>query len=238
MLSDKDSGKTESVTVDAWCGQDGYTEQRTVGYGLSDGTAKVTNKSDLALNHHYIENELEKCYICAHCNDSYHEDYEEGVDDGYKPKDENATYGHYENSKPTFVDIVWNSSYTECAAKIQCSEPHCDHVMREIKCDEIIESTVKDADGTVKPMITASYDGNVVDRQYPEGEPSVVLGDVNGDGKINILDLAKLRKYVADSDSVQIDLLAADVNGDGKINILDLAKLRKYVADPESVVLG
>ena len=229
--------KYVTVTVRAWCGQDGYTEQRTKTYGLSDGTAKVTNENDLALNHHYIENEREECDVCVHCNTSYHDEYDED-DDGYKPKDENATYGHYENSKPTFVDIVWNSSYTECAAKIQCSEPHCDHVMREIKCNEIIESTVKDADGTVKPMITASYDGNVVDRQYPEGEPSVVLGDVNGDGKINILDLAKLRKYVADSDSVQIDLLAADVNGDGKINILDLAKLRKYVADPENVVLG
>ena len=236
MLSDKDSGKTESVTVDAWCDQDGYTEQRTVGYGLSDGTGKTVNKSDLALNHHYIENEREECYICAHCNDSYHDEYTKD-DDGYKPKDENATYGHYEDSKPTFVDIVWGKNYATCTAKIQCSEPHCDHVMREIKCDEITESTIKGADGVDYLVITASYDGNVVDRQYPEGEPSVVLGDVNGDGKINSGDLLRLHKYLLD-DSTEISDLATDVNGDGKVNSGDLLRLRKYLLDPNNVALG
>ena len=236
MLKDKDSGEKKDVTIDAWCDQDGYTEQRTVGYGLSDGTGKTVNKSDLALNHHYIENEREACYICVHCNDSYHDEYTED-DDGYKPLPEGATIGHYENSKPTFVDIVWGNNYTTCTAKIQCSEPHCDHVMREIECDEIIESTVKDADGTVKPMITASYDGNVVDRQYPEGKPSVVLGDVNGDGKINSGDLLRLRKYLLD-DSTEISNLATDVNGDGKINSGDLLRLRKYLLDSNNVALG
>ena len=109
--------------------------------------------------------------------------------------------------------------------------------MREIECDEIIESTVKDADGTEKPMITASYDGNVVDRQYPEGKPSVVLGDVNGDGKINSGDLLRLRKYLLD-DSTEISNLATDVNGDGKINSGDLLRLRKYLLDSNNVALG
>ena len=236
MLSDKDSGKTESVTVDAWCGQDGYTEQRTVGYGLSDGTGKATNKSDLALNHHYIENEREECYICAHCNDSYHDEYTE-EDDGYKPKDENATYGHYEDSKPTFVDIVWGKKYATCTAKIQCSEPHCDHVMRNAAC-EVEKTEVTDSDGKFYTVYTATFEGNVVDRQYPDGKPPYTSGDVNDDGEVTQRDVTFLRRYLAGWDGYEdINQLAADVNRDGEVTQRDVTILRRYLAGWDGVEL-
>lgn len=240
MLADKDSGETEAVTVRAWCGQDGYTEQRSAVYGLNVGAEKVTDENDLALNHHYIKNEREGCYVCVHCNDSYHEEYPEDYK-GYEKRDENATYDHYdygEGETPEFVNIEWAEDYSTCTAQLKCAERYCDAAISDTVDCTVKAETIDGSDGNTYRVFTATYMGNVVDKQYPDGKPAYTLGDVNDDGEIDVYDLAKLRKYVADSDSVKIDLLAADVNGDGEVDVYDLAKLRKYVADPDSVVLG
>lgn len=55
-------------------------------------------------------------------------------------------------------------------------------------------------------------------------------GDVNGDGKINGLDVTRLREYLANcEDDIAAYSLSegADVNGDGKVNGKDLSKLLK-----------
>ncbi len=60
------------------------------------------------------------------------------------------------------------------------------------------------------------------EEQNPGGDPEYVLGDVNGDGRINVLDAGLIVSYytgVKDLDETQ--QLVADVNGDGKINVLD-----------------
>ena len=70
----------------------------------------------------------------------------------------------------------------------------------------------------------------------PKLEPTVKYGDLNGDGKINLLDLVAMRKYLAKW-SITVDKNAADCNADGKINLMDLILLRKYLAK-WSVTLG
>ncbi|MBQ3203291.1 MAG: leucine-rich repeat protein [Clostridia bacterium] len=67
-------------------------------------------------------------------------------------------------------------------------------------------------------------------------QPSIVFGDVTGDGKINNKDLAMLQQHLSDWD-VPIDEQAADVTGDNKINNKDLAKLQQYLSDWD-VILG
>ena len=62
-----------------------------------------------------------------------------------------------------------------------------------------------------------------------------VPGDVNGDGKVSVLDLARLKKYLAGKD-VTIDASNSDVNGDGKVSVLDLARLKKYLAGKDVVL--
>lgn len=58
------------------------------------------------------------------------------------------------------------------------------------------------------------------------GEPEVMLGDVNGDGKINMFDAAKVVSYYTGKSTLtDAELAAADVNGDGKINMFDAAKI-------------
>lgn len=65
---------------------------------------------------------------------------------------------------------------------------------------------------------------------------SIIYGDANSDGKVSLLDLILLRKYLAKWD-VEIDLEAADAKYDGKVSLLDLIQLRKYLAKWD-VVLG
>lgn len=58
---------------------------------------------------------------------------------------------------------------------------------------------------------------------------SVLQGDVNGDGTVNIMDLFNQRKYLANADLV-VNQGNADLNSDGAVNILDLFALRKKLA--------
>lgn len=71
-------------------------------------------------------------------------------------------------------------------------------------------------------------------------EITVMYGDVNCDGRVNIIDIVLLRKYNANL-SVEISeegLLAADVNCDGKIDSKDILLMRKYVAKWQGIKLG
>ena len=54
-------------------------------------------------------------------------------------------------------------------------------------------------------------------------------GDVNADGKINIMDAALIRRYLAGW-NVIISKQEGDVNADEKIDIVDAALIRRYLA--------
>ncbi len=62
-------------------------------------------------------------------------------------------------------------------------------------------------------------------------EKDGLLGDANGDGKVNNLDATAVLKYDAGIiDETGLDLSVADVNGDGKVNNLDATCILKYDA--------
>lgn len=66
-----------------------------------------------------------------------------------------------------------------------------------------------------------------------------MLGDVNNDGNVDLLDVTVLRRHLADWDGyADIVKLAADVNEDGNIDLLDATILRRYLAGWEGVQLG
>ena len=59
-------------------------------------------------------------------------------------------------------------------------------------------------------------------------------GDITGDGKVNAMDLLRLKKYLA-GDSVTL-VGSGDITGDGKINAMDLLRLKKYLAGDAVVI--
>ncbi|MGN0476561.1 MAG: dockerin type I domain-containing protein [Ruminococcus sp.] len=58
---------------------------------------------------------------------------------------------------------------------------------------------------------------------------SILIGDVNGDGSVDVADATILQKYI-NKEAVSINQEVADTNGDGKINIRDATQIQKYIA--------
>lgn len=63
----------------------------------------------------------------------------------------------------------------------------------------------------------------------------VKIGDVDGNGVINRVDLLKLSQYFAGW-NIQINEKASDINGDGKVSRVDLLKLSQYFAGDTSIL--
>ena len=60
---------------------------------------------------------------------------------------------------------------------------------------------------------------------------SVCLGDVNGDGKVNIKDATEIQKATAMLVALADEnRKAADVNDDGNVNVKDATAIQKHIA--------
>lgn len=60
----------------------------------------------------------------------------------------------------------------------------------------------------------------------------IVIGDVDGNGKLGATDLAKIKLHLIETEKLSgILLKAADINGDGKISATDLAQMKLALID-------
>ena len=58
----------------------------------------------------------------------------------------------------------------------------------------------------------------------------VIYGDNNGDGKINVVDLLRVQKYILNSNNLSsVQLTASDTNRDGTVNVVDLLRIQKQI---------
>ena len=80
-------------------------------------------------------------------------------------------------------------------------------------------------DETLKPVELRLINGAVQVRD-------LLPGDVNDDGKVDLLDLVTLIRYTV-SNSVKVNKAHADVNGDGKIDASDVLALQAKLANAE-----
>ena len=56
------------------------------------------------------------------------------------------------------------------------------------------------------------------------------MGNVTGDGNINILDLVQIANLILEVSTPAFEC-AADFTGDGNVNILDLVQIANYILD-------
>lgn len=56
-----------------------------------------------------------------------------------------------------------------------------------------------------------------------------IPGDVNGDGKINVVDFTAIANYILGKSPTGFVERAADVNGDGKVNVVDLTAVANII---------
>ncbi len=92
--------------------------------------------------------------------------------------------------------------------------------LADTSVDGYYEGTITATTGVVTAY--ADVEGEVYAQEVP---PSVRIGDVNMDGKVNISDVTALVNYLLSSNADGIDLLAADVNQDTKVTISDVTAL-------------
>ena len=70
---------------------------------------------------------------------------------------------------------------------------------------------------------------------YMDPYATVILGDANGDGVVDIKDATEIQKYLAEFETVaSFDLTAADVDRDGFVTIADVSAIQQYLADLNS----
>jgi len=134
-------------------------------------------------------------------------------------------------SRPIFLMAVLNSpikteyvsgeSLNLAGGKIAVVYPEGNYETFDITADMV---SGFDGEKTGTQILTVTYKG------YTDELIVCVFlnGDSDGDGNINISDLAVMRNGFIESDGNMNDRW--DVTGDGKVDALDLVRLKKYVA--------
>ena len=107
---------------------------------------------------------------------------------------------------------------------------HLDHILVS---DELFEELAYSQVETIKldQYIDGGwneYDYNISDHRpvFMKLAQNMILGDVSGDGSINILDVVMIVQIVIGNDEI---VQSADFNGDGSINILDVVQLIQII---------
>ena len=93
--------------------------------------------------------------------------------------------------------------------------------------------TVKRDNSVVEGQDTDSPDG---DKNESQNLNTGHRGDLNGDGKINALDIIFVQRLIVGLDQLTDEKKAlADINGDGKVNALDIIYIQRHIVGLEKI---
>ncbi len=90
---------------------------------------------------------------------------------------------------------------------------------------------------TKKGHVIGEYDVDVTDPNTTVNAEIYLKGDINGDGVVNLQDIAALAQYIAQWD-ITVNTVTLDINGDGVVNLQDIATLAQYIAQWDGIELS
>ncbi len=97
------------------------------------------------------------------------------------------------------------------------------------------EATVPSTSDNHKPTDSTEPSTPDETKTTEPSEEKGVLGDVNGDGKVNVKDATMIQKATAKVIKLNdAENLRGDVNGDGKVNVKDATAIQKFAAKIET----
>ena len=112
-------------------------------------------------------------------------------------------------------DVVIRAGNDNCSPTVKFSSDYTKVLIYEIDENTIGLKVDTDNNGTYETELNTT-----------------MIGDVNGDGNVTVLDATMLQKYLAGLASFSDEQLAvADTNGDGQVTVLDATLIQKYLAN-------
>ena len=108
---------------------------------------------------------------------------------------------------------------------------YIDSLTSQIRFKFIAEDIFHEGDnGTGGSLVEAAIDDFLIE-VYNTGN-DILIGDINFDGNIDVLDVVSLVNYILDqTDFSDLQLIASDMNGDSDINIQDIVILVGNILD-------
>jgi len=70
---------------------------------------------------------------------------------------------------------------------------------------------------------------NVVDLVFNQESSDNIIGDLNNDETINVLDVVILVEYILSSTNLELD--GSDINNDGNVNVIDIVLLVEIILE-------
>ena len=133
--------------------------------------------------------------------------------------------------------IAWsikntNHSLTLPEGTYQAFVDACNDDTGYCKMSSIVEFTVeKSTDPPTNPPTEPPTDPPTTPPTEPPTEPkTIILGDVDGDGVVAILDATAIQRHLASIPSASYNEKAADADGDGSVTILDATAIQRHLA--------
>ena len=200
------------------CTQQGFTT-----YTCKCGETKVDSYTD-ALGHNYKNGVCTRCGAYEPHTHSFTEEVTAPTctTEGYTTYTCSCgeTYTKNYVSATGHTEVIDEAVAPTCTTTGKTEGKHCS------VCNEVIV-----AQEEVPTTDHKLVDGKCSVCGYEEGE-TVVPGDLTGDDKVDVTDLIRLKKYIADNTTALAG--DADLNGDNKVDILDLIRLKKIIAGETS----
>ena len=176
------------------------------------------NDADVGINPAAID-------VCNEVNDDRDSETEDGS--GEAAPDNSKQDGLCASSVQSCIGGSWEDDYSSIV-DYEDTETSCDGL--DNNCDSVVDESFEDTDTDGdKDCVDEDDDGDgVLDNEdgYPLDPERSILGDINGDDRVDILDLIAARNAMGSHPGDSNWNSWADVNNDGVVNILDLVKIR------------